>query len=215
MVSIIAHLYKIENKITGEYYFGKHRGVDQRKQRGKYWGSGFRIQKQIKKYGKNNFTYTVLVIGEEKYIYEIESKLVTKELIESDVKCLNLAPGGEGCLAFIAEKYKDCPVTLKKGKKKTEEHKEKIRQARAKQVFSKEHYKMVADKHRGMIWINDGENRKKIKPEFLDEYISKGWKKGKMNSHLTPEFRAAQSLVLKKVWKKVKDFGHTGKLTKV
>ena len=55
-MSQVAHLYKITNKVTGEYYLGKHNGWTQdTKSRGLYWGSGNRIKNQIKKYGKNNF----------------------------------------------------------------------------------------------------------------------------------------------------------------
>ena len=93
----VAHLYKITNNTTGEYYVGKHNGVDQTDHRGNlYWGSGDRIKKQVKKYGTENFTYKILVIGETDYIYELEKKMVTVNLIESDEKCLNLRVGGEG-----------------------------------------------------------------------------------------------------------------------
>jgi len=93
----IAHLYKITNNTTGEYYVGKHNGVDQTDHRGNlYWGSGDRIKKQVNKYGAENFTYKILVIGNTDYIFELENKIVTVSLIESDEKCLNLRVGGEG-----------------------------------------------------------------------------------------------------------------------
>ena len=93
----VAHLYKITNNTTGEYYVGKHNGVDQTDHRGNlYWGSGDRIKKQVNKYGAENFTYKILVIGNTDYIYELEKKMVTVSLIESDEKCLNLRVGGEG-----------------------------------------------------------------------------------------------------------------------
>ena len=45
----VAHLYKITNTITGEYYIGKHKGRDQKHYSGsEYWGSGVNIKKQIK-----------------------------------------------------------------------------------------------------------------------------------------------------------------------
>ena len=52
---MIAHLYKITNNLTNQYYIGKRRGSEQ----GRYWGSGLRIKRHIKKYGKENFTYDV------------------------------------------------------------------------------------------------------------------------------------------------------------
>ena len=44
----IAHLYQIVNKVTGEFYTGVHKGHQQ----DGYWGSGIRIKRSIKKYGK-------------------------------------------------------------------------------------------------------------------------------------------------------------------
>jgi hypothetical protein len=88
----IAHLYRITNKVTGEYYLGKHNGVDQNG----YWGSGERIKRQVKKHGTENFAYKILVIGNTDYIFELEKKIVTVDLIESDNKCLNLVGGGYG-----------------------------------------------------------------------------------------------------------------------
>ena len=80
----VAHLYKITNKLTDEYYIGKHNGLNQKKSNGYlYWGSGERIRNQVKKYGANNFTYEILVISTPEYIYELEEKMVTLNLITS------------------------------------------------------------------------------------------------------------------------------------
>ena len=91
----VAHLYKITNTKTGEYYVGKHRGVTQETRCGKmYWGSGTRIQNQVKKYGTENFKYEILCISNTDYIFELESKYVTKELLQEDELCLNIVTGG-------------------------------------------------------------------------------------------------------------------------
>jgi hypothetical protein len=111
----IAHLYKITNNTTGEYYVGKHNGVDQTDHRGNlYWGSGRRITKQVKKHGTENFIYEILVIGNKDYIFELEKNYITQELIESDEKCLNLTTGGNGVSyhspkmkKYISEKVKE------------------------------------------------------------------------------------------------------------
>jgi len=42
---MIAHLYKITNNLTNQYYIGKRRGKEQ----GRYWGSGLRIKRHLKK----------------------------------------------------------------------------------------------------------------------------------------------------------------------
>ena len=91
----VAHLYKITNTKTGEYYVGKHRGVTQETTWGKlYWGSGTKIQNQIKKYGTEIFKYEILCISKTDYIFELESKYVTKELLREDKLCLNIVTGG-------------------------------------------------------------------------------------------------------------------------
>jgi hypothetical protein len=91
----VSHLYKITNKNTGEYYVGKHRGVTQETSWGKlYWGSGTKIQNQVKKYGTEIFKYEILCISKTDYIFELESKYVTKELLQEDKLCLNIVTGG-------------------------------------------------------------------------------------------------------------------------
>jgi len=95
---MISHLYKITHESSGRYYYGKHNGVSQKntgKMSGLYWGSGKAIKDLIKKYGTDNLTYNILCYGSPEYIFELESKIVTKELIEEDL-CLNLCEGGLG-----------------------------------------------------------------------------------------------------------------------
>ena len=88
----VAHLYKITNTVTGEYYIGKHNGWTQNG----YWGSGNRIQRLIKKYGIDNFKYNILVISDVDYIFQLEKKYITPEMVDLDEKCLNLTIGGQG-----------------------------------------------------------------------------------------------------------------------
>jgi hypothetical protein len=94
----IAHLYKVTNLLTNEYYVGKHNGLEQ-SVKGKnklYWGSGNRIINSIKKYGEENFRYDILCYGSSDYIYELEKKYITPEVLEEDKLCLNLTVGGDG-----------------------------------------------------------------------------------------------------------------------
>jgi hypothetical protein len=94
----IAHLYKVTNLLTNEYYVGKHNGLDQ-SVKGKnklYWGSGHRIVSSIKKYGEENFKYEILCYGSSEYIFELEKRYITPEVLEEDELCLNLTVGGDG-----------------------------------------------------------------------------------------------------------------------
>ena len=98
---MIAHLYKITNNLTNQYYIGKRRGKEQ----GRYWGSGLRIKRHLKKYGKENFTYDVLRINNEDKIFKLEERLITNNYIKNNKLCLNLAPGGLGGFGNMSKDY--------------------------------------------------------------------------------------------------------------
>lgn len=267
----IAHLYKITNNITEDYYIGKHNGVDQADHRGNlYWGSGDRIKKQIKKYGTENFTYKILVISDIDYIFELEKKIVTVDLIESDEKCLNLVGGGYGVSQhsskmkqYISEKveqafanpeirkqiserqkkyFRDNPEAAQRqadklrgrkqkvefiekrrqalilnyinhpeikekiskklkgriipddvrkkisissiGKKNSPEAIEKIKAARAKQVFTEESFKKRGASMSTLTWMNDGVRSYRVRPEKLQAAKNKGYVAGRLMNHL-------------------------------
>jgi len=218
---IIAHLYKITNKITDEYYIGKHNGQNQKEYDGKnYWGSGKRIKRQIKKYGYENFNYEVLVIGESSFIFELEKKIVTRELIEEDVLCLNLDIGGEGQHFHCKEtrekikrnKPKVIPwnkgkkglqVSWRKGKSMPEETKRKIAESNRGQKRSEETKRKLVESHLGKEPGNKG---KKLRPEQYEKMVKRsreywkdkpGFMTGKKHSEATKE-------KLKLAWEKRK-----------
>jgi len=214
-MTIVSHLYKITNKLTGEYYIGKHNGIDQRKSNGRlYWGSGERIRNQVKKYGPDNFNYEILVIGSPEYIYELEEKIVTLNLIESDNKCLNLMGGGFGAkhTSDITKKK----ISLKNsGKIRSEEAKEKIRIARAKQVFTKEQTVKAGKTISSLIWMNDGKRSYRIRPENVQEAKNKGYVDGRLLDYITEEYREIYRKKTIQQWQKVKETGHTGLLIRI
>ncbi len=211
----VAHLYKITNKLTDEYYIGKHNGLDQKKSNGQlYWGSGDRIRNQVKKHGADNFTYEILVISTPEYIYELEEKIVTLNLIESDNKCLNLMGGGYGAKHTSDETKKK--ISLKNsGKIRSEEAKEKIRVARAKQVFTKEQRDRANKTLSSLIWMNDGEKSYRIRPENIQASKEKGMIEGRLKDYINTEYRNKFKTYAKEQWQKVKETGHIGHLIKV
>jgi hypothetical protein len=285
-MSYIAHLYKITNQKTGDYYIGKHNGWEQNN----YWGSGHKVKGQIKKYGKENFTYDILCYGSPEYIYELENKLVTIELIESDEKCLNLTIGGDGptyhkketrqkiskklklamtpelrkkisdvkkefyknnpearakCAANTGkvfseeqrklwsdvqiERFKDPKqreklsqalkgkkvseeakkkISLKnKGKIRTEETKELIRQKRALQIIPKEVYALRSEKMKGITWMNDGIRNYRIMPNKIEEVKQKGYVLGRLTNYITEEYKNNSKNTALKMWQKIKNAG--------
>ena len=156
----IAHLYKITNNKTNEYYVGKHIGKTQENNRGKlYWGSGSRITRQIKKYGAENFKYEILCVSDEDYIFELESKYVTKDLIQEDKLCLNIVSGGREPpsrkKAVISEATREKlrnRIPWNKGKSFSDEIKAKMSQS----ALGRKHSEETKEKFRNRIPWNLG-----------------------------------------------------------
>lgn len=214
-MTIVSHLYRITNKLSGEYYIGKHNGIGQKgKNGGLYWGSGERIRNQVKKYGADNFKYEVLVIGTPEYIYELEEKMVTLNLIESDNKCLNLMGGGFGARhTSDATKKK---ISLKNsGKIRSEKTKQLLREIRAKQVFTKEQRDKAKKTISSLIWMNDGKKSYRVRPENVQEAKSKGYVEGRLHNYITEEYREIYRKKTIQQWQEIKKTGHTGPLIKV
>jgi hypothetical protein len=202
----VAHLYKITNKLTGDYYVGKHNGWEQNG----YWGSGLRIKSSVEKYGKENFNYEILCYGSPEFILKLEEKYVTLELIESDEKCLNLMAGGYGSTQITDdtrkklsearkghEMYKD-PIRNKKisesllGNKHSEERKEKIRQKALGRIHSLETREKRGKSISNLLWMNNGQKMIRVNKEVKDAYLSKGFSLGKL--HMSEETKKKISI---------------------
>jgi len=192
-MSQVAHLYKITNAITGEYYIGKHNGWTQNG----YWGSGNRIQRLIQKYGTENFKYDILVISDVNYIFELEKKYITPEMVDLDEKCLNLTIGGQG-VGYMSEDIK-----------------QKIRVARAKQIMLPEMYERTSKIMSSLTWMNDGTRSYRVKPEDIQASKEKGMIEGRLSNYINTEYRNKFKTYAKEQWQKVKETGHTGHLIKV
>lgn len=121
-------VYKIINHITNEFYIGVHKTNNINDS---YYGSGIRIKRAIKKYGKSNFSKLILFVLDEKELaYEKEKEILKEEL--TNVNCLNLSDGGVGGSNFA-------------GKQHTEETKNLIRQTSYGRVFSLESRKKISE----------------------------------------------------------------------
>jgi hypothetical protein len=189
----VAHLYKITNTVTGEYYIGKHNGWTQNG----YWGSGNRIQRLIKKYGIKNFKYNILVISDVEYIFQLEKKYITPEMVDLDEKCLNLTIGGKG-VGYMSEDIK-----------------QKLRESRAKQIMLPEMYERASKTISTLIWMNDGEKSYRIRPENIQVSKEKGMVEGRVKDYINTEYRNKLKTYAKEQWQKVKETGHIGHLIKV
>ena len=89
-----SYIYKITNNINNEFYIGL-RSCNCLPKKDNYYGSGIRITRSIKKYGKEKFTKEILMIfNNRKDASNYEQLIVNEQLLKNSL-CLNLKTGGE------------------------------------------------------------------------------------------------------------------------
>ena len=121
----MSYVYKIVNNINSKFYYGVHS-----RNQNHYYGSGLLIVKAIKKYGKSNFTKTIIFKGAKEDCYDIEELILSEELISGET-CYNLALGGLGGITLTGDAYDLWLESLIERNKKpwTQERKDKISKA--------------------------------------------------------------------------------------
>ena len=85
------YFYKIINLINGNFYYGIH---STNNLNDNYFGSGVRLGKAIKKYGKNNFEKIILKFFDNREELEQYEKLIVNEILVKENNCYNIAIGG-------------------------------------------------------------------------------------------------------------------------
>jgi hypothetical protein len=197
----IQFVYKTTNLLNGTYYIGVHStwNIDD-----SYLGSGNRLTRAVKKYGKENFKREILEFFEtnkEAYLYE--AHIVSQELL-NDPLCLNLRPGGLGGFYNEAHQKKLSIAGNASPKKdrsgvamrlwKDEEYREKVSKSLAgKQSFlgkvhSDESKQKIREsmKNKGSgnlnsqfdtCWITNGSQNKKIRK---GDSVPIGWSFGRI-----------------------------------
>lgn len=86
-----AIVYKTTNLANGKFYVGVHTGNDPR-----YLGSGVRLNRAIRKYGRQNFSRTTLAeFDSVEKAYEFESWLIDKNAVKNE-NIYNMRLGGKG-----------------------------------------------------------------------------------------------------------------------
>jgi hypothetical protein len=107
-------------------------------------------------------------------------------------------------------------ISLKNsGKIRSEEAKEKIRVARAKQVFTKEQKDKAGKTISSLIWMNDGKKSYRIRPENIQVSKEKGYIEGRLCNYINEEYREIFKKITTQRWQKVKATGHTGLLIRI
>ena len=134
-------IYKTTNTINGKYYIGCHQTYDLSDG---YLGSGKHLRYAIKKYGTENFKFEILHSASSKEeMFKLERSIVNEDLVK-DPLTYNLKIGGSGGNPGIVGAFK--------GKKHSDETKEKQRQASLKQV--------TTDEKRRKLSVNSGMKNK-------------------------------------------------------
>lgn len=159
---MFGYIYKIECKVNGKLYIGQHRGE---------WGSdnyytgGFAIKSAIKKYGKHNFTRTLVEeCKSRKELNERERYYISK----LNTQCpngYNITGGGDG-LFNPTEDVLNTIVT--KTKLWRETHPEEMERLR----------KIASINTKGRKWCNNGIVQRQVTIEIYEELINTGWKHG-------------------------------------
>ena len=108
-------IYKTTNTLNNKYYIGVHNNTDKW-----YKGSGTALKRAMKLHGGEHFvTETLEEFDTRQEAFAREAELVTEELV-NDRNCYNIKLGGHGGA----------------GTKKSESHKEAIRQALLKKGYT-------------------------------------------------------------------------------
>ena len=87
------YIYKTTNRLNGKYYIGMH---STNNINDGYIGSGDRLRRSIRKYGKENFKFEIIeFLPNRTTLKEREQELITEDLL-NDKMCMNICFGGGG-----------------------------------------------------------------------------------------------------------------------
>lgn len=124
------YIYKITNKINGKIYIGQHSKSDNSLEKldESYWGSGIKITKAIKKYGKEAFTMEIVCwCNSLEELNDREKYYITTLNCSNDTIGYNIAEGGSAgnLISGYSEKEKAAHYSkISKGNKEAWENPE-------------------------------------------------------------------------------------------
>lgn len=104
-------IYKITNLVNGKFYIGQHQTNDLDDG---YFGSGLYLKQAIKKYGKENFIFEVLIdLKNEEEMNLLERLVVNEDFIKRD-DVYNLQTGGHNGQPSLESRRKNSKAHLGK-----------------------------------------------------------------------------------------------------
>lgn len=174
----IHYIYKTTCLVTDRYYIGMHstNNIDDG-----YMGSGKRLRRSIRKYGKENHIREILgYYDSRELLIEAEIEAITEEMI-GDKDCMNLMRGGYGGLSSQEHRK----AFLKAGIDNFNKSKEKREKSLAKTRLTPEYRENMSKSKKKYFEVNDGTFKGKTHSNETKEKMSetmKGKGTGKTNS---------------------------------
>ena len=144
------HIYEIRNSINDKTYRGAHYGTPD----DDYMGSGKAIRAAIKKYGRMNFTKTILCECEsEDLMYAKECELVNPEFVSRN-DTYNIRLGGQGGpinhnAANWSQERRDAQSAITTAYFTVQEHRDKLG-ARLKAIYTQERKDAQSARRKGI-----------------------------------------------------------------
>jgi hypothetical protein len=108
-----------------------------------YMGSGDRITRSIRKYGKENFKFEILEYLETRELLKQREREIINEELLDDKLCMNLVYGGGG--GYIS------PEGVKKGRKKSDQILEKKYGKNFRKIISENYYNSLTPLEREIL----------------------------------------------------------------
>ena len=200
------YIYLTTNKVNGKQYIGKKVSDVFVKN---YLGSGTYIRKAIKKYGKENFTVTIIEqCDDNESLNQRELYWISYYNAVNDDNFYNLAVSGEGFkkgMKFSSEHKKK----LSEGKigelnpnfnKKPNENqlkgleigwhksasdklKKKLSEIRTGIEVTQETRNKLSQNAKGRHYINNGKDNKMVYDSEMNDYLSNGWVRGRIKNY--------------------------------
>ena len=169
-------IYQITNKVNGNFYIGKttqpfekrinsHKTLVRR-------NKGFFLHKAIRKYGIENFDFSILI---QNIPNEPLLNILEKLLIENFKPKYNLTKGGEGTKGLIRTKNHSLKISKSlSGRKLSPEHCKKISEAKSK--VTQETRQKISNSRKGQVSNRKGvklseETRKKMSESQKKRYV--------------------------------------------
>lgn len=168
-------VYKVTNRLTGDFYIGKHSTNDINDP---YLGSGAVLLKALEAFGRDCFEKDILyVFSTEEEAYEKEAELLTEDVL-NHYHCLNRNTGGTGWSS--GELNPNHGGKVNKGRKHSQDYCDAIRRRQLGHEVTEETRKKISDAKQGVKLTTEHIEKmrksltgKKRSPEVIEKTRSK------------------------------------------